>query len=125
MQARLDKWLWVARFYKTRSAAALAVTSGKVRVNDEHAKPGRSIRLADRVCIRNPPYETVVIVRGFSSHRGPAREAAQLYEETVDSVNARERLALMLREQAASLPPSSEGRPNKRDRRSLARLRGK
>ncbi len=125
IKIRVDKWLWTARFFKTRSAAASAVTSGKVKVNDERAKPSLSIRVGDRLLIRKPPYDFVIIVQGRSSRRGPSKEAMQLYEETPESIDERNKMALVLRAQAASRPPISKGRPTKRDRRAIKRLKGK
>ncbi len=125
IKSRLDKWLWTARFFKTRSTAASAVTSGKVKVNDERTKPSLSIRVGDRLLIRKPPYDFVIIVHGLSSRRGPSKEAMQLYEETPESIDERNKMALVLRAEAASKPPISKGRPAKRDRRAIKKLRGK
>ena len=122
---RIDKWLWTARFFKTRSSAASAVTSGKVRVNDERAKPSHSVHVGDRLLIRKPPYNFIVIIQGLSSRRGPGKEAMLLYEETQESITEREKLALALRAEAASKPPVTKGRPTKRDRRAIQKLRGK
>jgi ribosome-associated heat shock protein Hsp15 len=122
---RLDKWLWSARFYKTRSSAASAVTSGKVKLNDERVKPSHSVRVADRLLIRKPPYDFVIVVQGLSTRRGPSKEAMELYEETPESIEERETIALALRVEAASKPPVTKGRPTKRDRRAINKLRGK
>ncbi|MFC1609681.1 RNA-binding S4 domain-containing protein [Myxococcota bacterium] len=122
---RVDKWLWTARFFKTRSAAASAVTSGRVKVNDERAKPSLNIRVGDSLLIRKPPYDFVITVQGLSCRRGPSKEATQLYTETPKSIKERKRMALVLRAQAASMPPTSKGRPTKRDRRAIAKLKGK
>ncbi len=125
IKLRVDKWLWTARFFKTRSAASSAVGSGKVKVNDERAKPSLGIRLGDRLLIRKAPYDFVIIVQGLSSRRGPSKEAMQLYEETSESIDERKKMALALRAEAASKPPISKGRPTKRDRRAIKRFRGK
>ncbi len=125
IKIRLDKWLWTARFFKTRSAAASAVTSGKVKINDERTKPSLSIRVGDRLLIRKPPYDFIIVVQGLSSRRGPSKEAMQLYEETPESIDERKKMALALRAEAASKPPTTKGRPTKRDRRAIKRLRGK
>ena len=121
-KTRLDKWLWAARFFKTRALAADAVESGKVEVNDDRPKRGRAVHVGDRLMIRLGPYEHHVVVRGLSARRGPAAVAKDLYEETPDSLVARERLAQRLR----SAPPPvfyEGGRPTKRDRRAIQRLR--
>jgi len=121
-RVRLDKWLWAARFFKTRSIAATAVGGGKIDVNGERAKPARLLQVGDRVSVRHPPFETHVLVRAVSEHRGRATDAARLYEETPASRAAREALALQLR----SLPSTAEqGRPTKKDRRLLERWRGR
>lgn len=119
-RTRLDKWLWAARFFKTRSSAADAITGGKVDVNGDHAKRARPLQVGDRVTVRHPPFVTEVVVRALSERRGPAVEAARLYEETQASRTAREALAAQIR----SLPTSYErGRPTKKDRRELDRWR--
>ena len=112
---RLDKWLWAARFFKTRSAAATAITGGKVKVNGERCKPSLPARVGDTISIRKPPYEIVVVVRAVSSRRGPAKEALQLYEETQESVVKREELALALRAKNHHQGPVRVGR-NRRHR---------
>src|SRR5678815_1944416 len=95
-RVRLDKWLWAARFYKTRSLATEAVTGGKVDVNGERAKPAKPIKPGDEIRLRLPPYEHVLIVRGLSERRGPASVAQTLYDETPESRDARQRLAAQL-----------------------------
>lgn len=119
---RVDKWLWAARFFKTRSLAARAVAGGKVQVNGRRAKRAAALRPGDRIRIRKGQDEFTVIVRGLSDRRGPAREAATLFEETAESVQARQRL----RSQRKSGPTYSfreGGRPSKKERRQLDRLR--
>lgn len=120
---RLDKWLWATRHYKTRAAAAQAIRAGRVDVNDVRAKPAKTLRLGDRVRIRKSPFEFRLIVQGLSEQRGRAAQAALLYEEDPAGKAARERLAQQLR---IAPPPAYEGkgRPTKRDRRELERLRG-
>ncbi len=119
-RVRLDKWLWAARFFKTRSIAAEAVGGGKVDVNGERAKPARPLQVGDRVTVRQPPFETDVQVKVVSEHRGRAADAARLYEETPASRTAREKLVLQLR----SFPSTGDqGRPTKKDRRMLERWR--
>ncbi len=118
---RLDRWLWAARFFKTRSLAARAVVGGKVHVNGRRAKRASTVHVGDRVRVRKGPYEYHVVVLELSERRGPAREAATLYEETPESVLARERL----RRQRRAAPTFSfeKGRPNKKERRLLRRLK--
>ncbi len=122
-EVRLDKWLWAARFYKTRSLAAQAVEGGKVEVNGERAKRAKSLHTGDQVRVRQGAFEQIVIVRVLAEHRGPAKIAAALYEETPGSVRAREVLASQLR--LAKVPRfEGKGRPTKRDRREIERFRG-
>ena len=122
-RVRIDKWLWAARFYKTRSLAADAIGGGKVEVNGERAKPAKMIQLGDEVRVRLGPYEHVVIVRGLSERRGPATVAATLYEETAESLATRARHAEQLRMAPAAFVYEDKGRPTKRDRRELERFR--
>jgi ribosome-associated heat shock protein Hsp15 len=119
---RLDKWLWAARFFKTRAIAAEAISAGKVELNGERPKRGKAVKIGDRVEVRLGPYRHHVVVRELSGRRGPAAEAARLYEETADSRAERERLSERLR----STPPAffyDKGRPTKKDRRELNRFR--
>lgn len=119
---RLDKWLWAARFFKTRALAAQAIEGGKVDLNGDHPKRSKALKVGDQVRIRLSPYEHHVVVRELSDRRGPATAAQRLYEETPESRAAREQLAERLR----SAPPPSfydKGRPTKRDRRQLRRLK--
>ncbi|HEX5074029.1 MAG TPA: S4 domain-containing protein [Gemmatimonadaceae bacterium] len=122
-RVRLDKWLWAARFFKTRGLAADAIDSGKVDVNDTRAKRAKMIQVGDEVRVRQTPFEHVVHVRGLSERRGPASVAATLYEETADSKARREMLAMQIR----SMPSDDweSGRPTKRDRREIDRFRGR
>ena len=122
-RVRLDKWLWAARFFKTRSAAAQAVDGGKVDVNGERAKRSRLVQIGDAIVIRRPPFEQAILVRGLSELRGPAATAAALYEETAESRAAREKLSYQLKN-APTLMFTGGGRPTKRDRRKIERLRG-
>lgn len=119
---RLDKWLWAARFYKTRALAAEAVAGGKVEVNGRAVKRSRVLEVGDRIRIRQPPFEHQIVVRLLSERRGPAAEAAKLYEETPASREARERLAAQIRAERQVYTPA-RGRPTKKDRRDLARLK--
>ena len=121
---RLDKWLWAARFFKTRSLATEAVEGGKVRVNGDPAKPAKAVRPGDEIRVRIGPYEHIVAVRGTAERRGPAEAAARLFEETDASREARERLHWQLTSAAPALEPE-KGRPTKRDRRTLERFRNR
>jgi ribosome-associated heat shock protein Hsp15 len=121
---RLDKWLWAARFFKTRAIAADAIEGGRVELAGERVKPAKTVRVGDELRLRLGPYVHIVIVRGLSEHRGPAREAQQLYEETAESRAERERHAWTLKH-AAPVFDEGEGRPTKKDRRDLERMRGR
>lgn len=120
-ELRLDKWLWVARFFKTRSLAAEAIKGGKVDVNNDKAKPSRSVRVGDELRVRKPPFEQIVIVQGTARFRGSAEVAARLYRETPDSIARRETLTANLKA-AAAAQPNFGGRPSKRDRRQIIRF---
>jgi ribosome-associated heat shock protein Hsp15 len=121
---RLDKWLWAARFFKTRALAADAVAGGRVEVGGHKVKPGRDVKIGDVVRLRIGPFVHVVTVRALSGRRGPASEAARLYEEDPASRAEREKL----REQhrlAAHAFAFGEGKPTKKERRALDELRGR
>ena len=118
---RLDKWLWAARFYKTRSLAQQAIERGHVRLNDERTKPAHALKPADSVLVRRGDYEWKVVVRQLSERRGPASEAQKLYEETAGSRAERER-RMDLRRLSPEPAASIKGRPTKRDRRRLEEL---
>ncbi|WP_240636192.1 RNA-binding S4 domain-containing protein [Caldimonas tepidiphila] len=117
---RLDKWLWAARFYKTRSLATDEIDKGRVQVNGQPAKPSREVRVGDRVNLRQGNVPREVMVRGLSQVRGPAPVAQQLYEETPESLRTREELARNRRFTADPSQSIEHGRPTKRDRRQLA-----
>jgi ribosome-associated heat shock protein Hsp15 len=123
-RVRIDKWLWAARFYKTRSLAAEAIAGGKIQVNGERVKRAKPLQIGDEIRIRQGPYEHRVIVRELSDHRGPAVQAATLYQETEASRAAREALALQLKSVHAIFAPT-RGRPTKKDRREINRLKGR
>jgi ribosome-associated heat shock protein Hsp15 len=122
MSVRLDKWLWAARFFKTRSLATDAVSGGKVEVNGERAKPAKAINPGDEIRVRLASYEHVLIVRQLGERRGPASAAQALYEETAGSREARERLAAQLKLAPPAFVFEDKGRPTKKDRRDLARF---
>ena len=119
---RLDKWLWAARFYKTRSLATAAVAAGEVRVGGERVKPARSVRPGDEVQVRRGDEVMDIVVRALSAVRGPAPVAQTLYEETAESRQRRDRAAEQRR---LAREPSLDmrGRPTKRDARVMRRLR--
>ena len=123
-KVRLDKWLWAARFFKTRSLAAEAVSGGKVHVNGGRVKPAHIVRIGDALTLHKGPYEMEVLVQGLSRRRGPAKEAMALYAETEESKCARERLAEQHRLMAVATPHPGK-RPTKKDRRHLLRFMGK
>ena len=119
---RLDKWIWAARFFKTRALAAQAVAGGKVKVNGERVKAARAVRLGDAVSIHIGPYEYVVQVLALSAHRGPAPQAALLYAESEPSKAARQALAARFSAEARYATPA-EGRPSKKERRQVIQLK--
>lgn len=121
-RVRLDKWLWAARFFKTRGLAAQAIETGKVQVNGERAKRAKQLQVGDELRVRLGPYHHIVKVRAVSEHRGPAAVAATLFEETEESRKAREAMQLQVRI-AQSAPGYDRGRPSKKDRRDIERLR--
>ena len=119
---RLDKWLWAARFYKTRSQATDAVDGGKVRLNGTAVKPAKEVKLGDRLQVRAGAQDWEVMVQGCNEQRRPAAEAGLLYRETPESARQRGEAA-ELRKLAPIPQPDRKGRPTKRDRRQLLRLR--
>jgi ribosome-associated heat shock protein Hsp15 len=123
-RVRLDKWLWAARFFKTRALAAEAVEGGKVQLNGDRPKRARPLQAGDEIRVRLGPYEHTVTVRALSGRRGPASEAAGLYEETEGSRTKREALAIQLKSLHAVFGPD-QGRPTKKDRREIERLKGR
>ncbi len=115
---RIDKWLWAARFFKTRTLAAQAIDAGHVSVNGERAKAAKTLRAGDTVLVRRPPFEHTVVVKGLAERRGPAPEAARLYEETEES---RARRSVLAAEMKALPSPRFKGRPTKKTRRDYER----
>lgn len=124
-KVRVDKWLWAARFFKTRSLAVDAIEGGKIVLAGERVKPAKLVQAGDVLSVRLGPYEHVVTIRDVSERRGPASVAATLYEETDASRAAREKLAEQLRIAPAAFVFEDKGRPTKRDRRELDRFREK
>jgi ribosome-associated heat shock protein Hsp15 len=119
-RVRIDKWLWAARFFKTRSLATEAVDGGKVEINGERAKPSKLVKPGDELRLRLGPYEHILIVRALGERRGPASVAQSLYEETAASKEAREKLSTQLRMAPAAFVYEEKGRPTKKDRRDLS-----
>jgi ribosome-associated heat shock protein Hsp15 len=117
---RLDKWLWAARFYKTRSLAAEEIAKGRIEVNGQPAKASRELKPGDQVALRQGPVLRTVEVKGLSAVRGPASVAQTLYQETPESVRAREAAAQLRRQGVEPAQAIDHGRPTKRDRRQLA-----
>ena len=115
---RLDKWLWAARFFKTRSLAQQAIAAGRVKLNDSRVKAAHAVKLADRLSVRVGELEWQLEVRALSERRGPAEEARKLYAETAASLAERQR-RLDLRRWGAEPAAGLKGRPTKRDRRQL------
>lgn len=111
---RIDKWLWAARFFKTRSLAVEAIDAGHVSVNGERTKPAKLLKVGDGVIVRRPPFEHHVAVKGLSDRRGSASIAATLYEETPGSRERRTKLAAEMKSQPQ---PTFKGRPTKKTRR--------
>lgn len=122
MTVRVDKWLWAARFFKTRSAAQQAIDGGRIKLDGERVKPAKTVSIGDRLSIHIGMYEWLVTVRGLSDKRGPATEARELYEEDVES--AAKRAEQVEKRKTYGHPGADrEGRPTKRDRRQLERWR--
>ena len=120
---RIDKWLWAARFYKTRSLATEEIDKGRVRINDTEVKPAKEVKVGDTVVLRQGPVTRTLVVRGISDKRGGAPVAQLLYAELEASIKLREQLA----EQHRLEPATSQehGRPTKRDRRSIDKVTDK
>ncbi|MBC7648416.1 MAG: RNA-binding S4 domain-containing protein [Vitreoscilla sp.] len=120
---RIDKWLWAARFYKTRSLATEEIDKGRVRVNDAEVKPAKEVKIGDTVALRQGPVTRTLVVRGISDRRGGAPQAQLMYEETEASLALRAQLT----EQRRLEPANSQehGRPTKRDRRDIDKVSNK
>ena len=115
---RLDKWLWAARFFKTRRLAVEAIEGGRVSVNGDRPKPAKELKVGDALAIRRPPFEHRVVVKGLGEKRGSASVAATLYEETEES---RARRTVLAAEMKAMPQPRFPGRPTKKTRRDYER----
>jgi ribosome-associated heat shock protein Hsp15 len=118
---RIDKWLWAARFFKTRRLAAEAVVGGKVEVNGDRPKPSRIVRAGDTISIRRSLYKWTIVVKDITSRRGPVSQAQKLYEETDESVRKRDAAIAQLKLER-SPEFDAPGRPSKRDRRAMRRF---
>jgi ribosome-associated heat shock protein Hsp15 len=118
---RIDKWLWAARFFKTRGLPAEAVAGGKVEVNGDRPKPSRIVRVGDTISIRLGLYEWTIVVKDITRQRGPASQAQKLYEETDESVRKRDAAIAQLKLER-SPEFDAPGRPSKRDRRAMRRF---
>jgi len=122
-RVRLDRWLWAARFFKTRALAAAAVGGGQVELNGARSKRAKPVAVGDRLRIRRGPFEYLVVVRALVQQRAAAAAAAALYDEDPEGKRRRERLAEQLR-LAPSLRYEGKGRPTKRERREIEKLKG-
>jgi len=119
---RLDKWLWAARFYKTRAVAREMIEGGKVHYNGQRSKPGKVVELHATLTLRQGNDERTVIVKGITEQRRPANEATQLYEETAESIEKREKMAVARKLNALTMP-HPDRRPDKKERRDLMRFK--
>ncbi len=120
---RIDKWLWAARFYKTRSLASEDIDKGRIEVNGQTAKPSREVKPGDTVQVRQGAVQRSVVIAGLSAQRGPAPVAQLLYQETADSIEQRAKQALQQRYAREPALSQETGRPTKRDRRELEQAR--
>ncbi|MCC2635491.1 RNA-binding S4 domain-containing protein [Ramlibacter sp.] len=121
---RIDKWLWAARFYKTRSLATDEIDKGRVAINGQEAKPAREVKVGDTVSMRREGLTRTVMVKGVSAMRGPAPVAQQLYEETAESLQERQKSADQRRYAPEPALSIEHGRPTKRGRRELDEAKG-
>ena len=121
-RVRIDKWLWAARFFKTRALAQAAVVAGKVRVHDERVKPSKQVRAGDTLAVRVGEFEWHITVTALAERRGPAEEARKLYRESEESV-ARRLAQIADRKASGGTAGERKGRPTKRERRMIIRFR--
>ena len=120
---RLDKWLWAARFYKTRKLAAEAVAGGKIHLNGQRTKPGKEVKIGSKLMISKDHYTWDIAITGINSQRRPAKEAVLLYEETAESLTKRQQQVAQQREERAMYNQSQDHRPNKKQRRQIHRFK--
>lgn len=121
---RIDKWLWAARFFKTRSLATDEIDKGRIEINGQEVKPAREVKVGDTVAIRREGVTRTVVVKGVSGVRGPAPVAQQLYEETPESLQERQKAADQRRYAPEPAHSIEHGRPTKRGRRELDEAKG-
>jgi ribosome-associated heat shock protein Hsp15 len=121
---RIDKWLWAARFYKTRSLACDEIDKGRVEINGQDVKPAREVKVGDTVAMRREGLTRTVVVKGLSNLRGPAPVAQQLYEETAESLKERDKAAEQRHYAPEPAHSIEHGRPTKRGRRELDQAKG-
>ncbi|HCM6214670.1 TPA: ribosome-associated heat shock protein Hsp15 [Klebsiella oxytoca] len=119
---RLDKWLWAARIYKTRALAREMIEGGKVHYNGQRSKPGKVVELNAPLTIRQGNDERTIVVKGITEQRRPASEAVALYEETAESIEKREKMALARKMNVLTMP-HPDRRPDKKERRDLMRFK--
>ena len=119
---RLDKWLWAARIYETRALAREMIEGGKVHYNGQRSKPGKVVELNATLMLRQGNDERTIVVKGITEQRGPASEAVALYEETAESIEKREKMALARKMNALTMP-HPDRRPDKKERRDLMRFK--
>ena len=119
---RLDKWLWAARIYKTRALAREMIEGGKVHYNGQRSKPGKVVELGATLTLRQGNDERILLVKGMTEQRRPASEAVTLYEETAESIEKREKMALARKMNALTMP-HPDRRPDKKERRDLMRFK--
>ncbi|MFB5174147.1 ribosome-associated heat shock protein Hsp15 [Erwinia amylovora] len=119
---RLDKWLWAARFYKTRAAAREMIEGGKVHYNGQRSKPSKLVEVAASLTLRQGTDQRTVVIAAISDKRGPATEAQLLYRETAESIEKREKVALARKMNALSMP-HPDRRPDKKERRDLMKFK--
>lgn len=124
MSVRIDKWLWAARFFKTRTLAQDAVAAGRIRMNGDRIKPAKDVKPGDAIEVRSGEYEWCVVVTGLADKRGSADLARTLYIESPESIARRAAQAADRKATAAGAWAGRTGRPTKRDRREIDRLRG-
>jgi ribosome-associated heat shock protein Hsp15 len=124
-QVRIDKWLWAARFYKTRTLAANAVTNGRIKLNGARIKPSKQIKLNDKLIIQSAPFSWDIQVTSLADRRVSAVLAKTLYEESTESQSARAELTELLKLERKQNIPAQKGRPTKRDRKQIIRFKQK
>ena len=120
---RLDKWLWAARFYKTRKLASDAISGGKVHLNGQRTKPGKEIKIGDRIEISKDPYYWDITVTALNAQRRPSKEAIMLYDEREESHAKRQEMVAQIREERSLNLHAETHRPNKKERRQIHRFK--